>query len=138
MRFIAKLLMLVVLVVIGMAAYTYWTNHRGSLPAFGGVDAERTKQRGAELANKAEKLAGETATKLEAAMGEGALTAKIKSKIALDDYVKARTIDVTTSGSTVTLTGTVESAAERERAVRLARETEGVTNVVDKLEVKKS
>jgi osmotically-inducible protein OsmY len=35
----------------------------------------------------------------------------------------------------VTLTGTVETNDERERALRLARETDGVTNVVDKLQV---
>ena len=56
--------------------------------------------------------------------------------MALDDMVKARTINVDTTGSVVTLTGTVESNQERERAVRLARETAGVTNVVDKLQVK--
>jgi osmotically-inducible protein OsmY len=64
------------------------------------------------------------------------VTAKIKSKMALDDMVKARTINVDTTGSVVTLTGTVGSNQERERAVRLARETVGVTNVVDKLQVK--
>jgi osmotically-inducible protein OsmY len=56
--------------------------------------------------------------------------------MALDDMVKARTINVDTTGSVVTLTGTVASNQERERAVRLARETVGVTNVVDKLQVK--
>ena len=64
------------------------------------------------------------ATKLEGALGEGALTTKIKSKMALDDYVKARTINVDTQGSVVTLTGIVGSSAERDRAVRLAKETE--------------
>ncbi len=79
---------------------------------------------------------GEAATKLEHAVDEGTLTLKIKSKMALDDLVKARTINVDTTGSVVTLTGTVASRQERERAVRLARETTGVTNVVDKLQVK--
>jgi len=50
--------------------------------------------------------------------------------------VKARTINVDTTGSVVTLTGTVESNQERERAMRLARETAGVTRVVDKLQLK--
>jgi hyperosmotically inducible protein len=57
--------------------------------------------------------------------------------MALDDYAKARTISVDTVGSVVTLTGIVGSNAERDRAVRLAKETDGVTKVVDKLEVKK-
>jgi osmotically-inducible protein OsmY len=57
--------------------------------------------------------------------------------MALDDHVKARTINVDTVGSVVTLTGIVGSNLERERAVRLASETDGVTKVVDKLELKK-
>jgi osmotically-inducible protein OsmY len=54
----------------------------------------------------------------------------------LDDLVKARTIDVTTQGTTVTLRGTVESKAERDRAVALARETDGVTRVIDELQMR--
>jgi osmotically-inducible protein OsmY len=56
----------------------------------------------------------------------------------LDDEVNARGIDVATSGTIVTLTGVVRSAAERDRAVRLARETKGVTKVIDKLRVRVS
>ena len=47
--------------------------------------------------------------------------------MALDDSVKARAINVTTHGTTVTLSGTVDSNAERDRAMALARETDGVT-----------
>jgi osmotically-inducible protein OsmY len=68
---------------------------------------------------------------------EAGVTAKIKAKMALDDSVKSRAIDVTTNGSTVTLSGRVGSAAEHDRAVRLARETEGVTQVVDHLKIEK-
>jgi len=68
-------------------------------------------------------------------LSEGAVTAKIKSKMALDDLVKARSIDVTTTKGIVTLRGTVSSAAEHDRAVQLAKETTGVTTVVDKLTV---
>ena len=46
-----------------------------------------------------------------------------------------RTIDVSTTGTTVTLSGTVRSEAERNRAVALARETAGVTRVIDRLVV---
>jgi hyperosmotically inducible protein len=69
-------------------------------------------------------------------MSEGALTAKIKSKMALDDHVNARAINVDTSGSVVTMTGVVASADERDRAVRLARDTEGVTQVVERLHIR--
>jgi osmotically-inducible protein OsmY len=53
----------------------------------------------------------------------------------LDDNIKARAIDVTTDGSTVTLAGTVRTVDEHDRAVRLARETAGVTQVVDHLRI---
>jgi osmotically-inducible protein OsmY len=55
--------------------------------------------------------------------------------MALDDSIDAATIDVDTDGSVVTLTGRVDSQAQKERALRLARETESVTSVVDRLTV---
>jgi osmotically-inducible protein OsmY len=56
--------------------------------------------------------------------------------MALDDTLKSRSIDVSTSGSTVTVSGQVPTAAARARALALARETDGVSAVVDRLEVK--
>ena len=82
--------------------------------------------------NAASKL-GDTVT---GRVTDGTLTAKIKSKMALDDHVKARAIDVDTSDGVATLTGVVASRDERKRAVQLARETEGISKVVDKLEVR--
>jgi osmotically-inducible protein OsmY len=55
--------------------------------------------------------------------------------MALDDHVKAANIDIDTVGSVVTLRGTVRNDEERKRAVQLARETDGVTSVVDRLAV---
>jgi osmotically-inducible protein OsmY len=140
MRFLRTIFFLAVLAVVGVLAYNYWSGHGWTLRAPSGAkdfDAEAAKLRGAELTKDAARKAGEAATKIEEVVSEGALTAKITSKMALDDYVKARAINVDTSGTVVTLTGQVESTAERERAVRLAKETAGVTRVVDKLEVKK-
>jgi osmotically-inducible protein OsmY len=68
-------------------------------------------------------------------MQDAAVTTKIKAKMALDDTIKARAIDVSTSGTTVTLSGRVGSRAERDRALSLARETSGVTEVVDHLRI---
>jgi osmotically-inducible protein OsmY len=93
---------------------------------------ERARERGAEIGERA----AVAANKVEATIDETALTAKIKAKMALDDNVKARAIDVTTHGSTVTLSGTVESALERDRALALARETDGVTRVIDDLHLR--
>ena len=140
MRFLRAIFFLAVLAIVGVLSYNYLSGQGWTLRAPSAAkdfDPEAAKQRGAELTKEAARKAGEAATKIEGAVSEGALTAKITSKMALDDYVKARTINVDTSGTVVTLTGFVESIAERERAVRLARETAGVTRVIDKLEVKK-
>ena len=90
---------------------------------------DKARERGAELGEKAA-IAGE---KLKDAAHDAAITSKIEAKMALDDSVKARAIDVSTDGSTVTVSGTVRSRAERDRAVALARETAGVTTVIDHL-----
>ena len=138
MRLIRTLFMLIVLAVIGVLAYNYWTGNGLTLfPAdAGGINAQTVRAQGQAIAEKTAAAVGTAATTVEKAVDAGSVTLKIKSKMALDDLVKARTINVDTTGSVVTLSGTVESSQERERAVRLARETAGVTNVVDKLKVK--
>jgi len=95
------------------------------------IDTDKARQAGAAIGEKVATGAAEA----EQAVGEAALTAKIKSKMALDDLVRARSIDVTTSGQVVTLSGTVASEAERTRALQLAKETAGVTQVVDRLSI---
>ena len=137
-RLLRTIVLLGILGVLALMAYNYSLG-RGftlSYPERPGVDADSARRRGAELTRDAAQKAGEAATQIQQAVGEGTLTTKIKSKMALDDYVKARAIDVDTAGSVVTLSGVVQSADERERAVRLARETEGVTQVIDRLEVR--
>lgn len=96
------------------------------------VDTAKARATGAAIGEKVATGAAEA----EKALAEGSLTAKIKAKMALDDTVKALTIDVDTRGTAVTLTGSVHSEAERTRAVQLARETAGVTSVVDRLVIK--
>ena len=139
MRFIRAILILAVIVVAGLFVYNYWSGNGWTLnppSGSGGINADRARQQGAEVASKAATQAAAVATKVEETVAESTITTKIKSKMVLDDLVKARTISVSTTGSVVTLTGTVASAAERERAVRLAKETNGVTKVVDRLEIK--
>ena len=63
------------------------------------------------------------------------ITTSVKSSFAADDTVKAYQIDVDTREGVVTLSGNVPSEAARQRAVALARETDGVRNVVDNLTV---
>ncbi|HZT78137.1 MAG TPA: BON domain-containing protein [Vicinamibacterales bacterium] len=142
MAVLRAFLLAVLLIVIGFIAYAWWNGatpmQRVSAPAVqttgtsGAVDVSRARERGAELGEEVAK----TAAVVREDVGEAAITSKIKAKMALDDAVRSRSIDVSTKGTTVTLSGTVRSNAERERAVRLARETNGVATVVDHLEVK--
>lgn len=118
-----------------VALYVAWGSLRGvqappsPVATTGPIDAQRARERGAALGEKAA-LAGE---KVKAAASDAATTTKIKAKMALDEIVKARAIDVSTNGSTVTVSGTVGSRAEHDRALLLARETAGVTAVIDRL-----
>ncbi len=66
---------------------------------------------------------------------DAAITAKVKTAFAADETVKARRIDVDTMRGVVTLHGTVNSAAEKDRAISLARNVKGVTDVKDDLRV---
>jgi hyperosmotically inducible periplasmic protein len=63
------------------------------------------------------------------------LTTSIKTQLAADDTVKARKIDVDTKDRVVTLKGEVLSSAEEARALEIARNTSGVTSVVDEISV---
>jgi hypothetical protein len=98
----------------------------------GGIDTQRVRERGAQIG---EAVAG-ASQKAAETISDAGLTAKIKSKMALDDLVKARTINVDSADGVVTLTGQVRSEQERQRALALARETNGVTSVVDRLQIR--
>jgi hyperosmotically inducible protein len=130
-------LVLLVLLIAGFVLVGYW-NGTWSAPRLtaqspSSATIEKARERGAELGEKA----AEATAKVQETMAEAAMTAKIKAKMALDDSVKARAIDVSTSGSTVTLSGTVRSSGEHDRAVALARETNGITSVIDHLRIER-
>ena len=67
------------------------------------------------------------------AQTDAGITTNVKSKMAADDMVKAYQVDVTTQNHVVTLSGEVESTAARDRAIEIARATDGVTDVIDQL-----
>ena len=66
---------------------------------------------------------------------DAAITAKVKAKLAADQSVQARKIDVDTMRGYVTLYGDVHTPGEAERAVGIARDTAGVTGVTSHLHV---
>jgi len=137
---IRAVLVLALIAIVGMFLFGYWTGSAwrpgtrttaGTVGTSGTIDTEKARERGAEIGEKA----AVAVAKVKETVSEAELTGKIKAKMALDDLVKARSIDVTTNGTTVTLTGTVSSHAEHDRAVALARETDGVTKVIDGLRI---
>jgi len=65
------------------------------------------------------------------------ITAMIQSKYFTDDRIKGRRITVTSNGGVVTLSGEVADETEHAQALLLARGTDGVTQVVDRLKVGK-
>jgi hyperosmotically inducible periplasmic protein len=128
----------VVLFVVGAFLLGWWSgggwlHDKAGRPVgtSGHVDAAKAREVGAQIGEKAATAASEAQT----ALSEGSLTAKIKAKMALDDLVRARTINVTTTKGVVTLSGTVETEAEHQRALQLARETAGIVSVQDQLKV---
>jgi hyperosmotically inducible periplasmic protein len=69
------------------------------------------------------------------AQTDAGITTAVKSQLAADEDVKAYQIDVDTRDKVVTLSGDVETATAKSRAVEIARTTDGVTNVVDNIQV---
>jgi osmotically-inducible protein OsmY len=96
-------------------------------------------KKGAEKTGDAAKKAGQAtkdaAVKTEDVTADAATTAAVKTKLLGDTKVGGLMIDVDTKDNVVTLSGTVHSAAERTEAVRLARTTTGVKQVIDKLTI---
>ena len=141
MRTLMRLILIVaVLAVAAFALMAYWPSASWSRPGYssptagttGVIDRQKAREVGAEIGEKT----AVAAKKVREQASDAGITAKITAKMALDDLVKARHIDVSTDGTTVTLSGTTESVREHDRAVALARETDGVTRVIDRLEVR--
>lgn len=134
------LLRLVLVVVIVAAAAAFFMGYKlgdtgvetpvsAKIPQ---VDTAKARATGAAIGEKV----ATGAAHAETALAEGSLTAKIKAKMALDDTIKASSIDVDTNGTVVTLSGSVATESQRAKAVQLAKETAGVTQVVDRLVVR--
>ena len=66
---------------------------------------------------------------------DAALTASVKSKLAEDKTVSASRISVESMKGVVQLSGFATSAAEKQRAVELARSTKGVRAVDDSIQI---
>jgi osmotically-inducible protein OsmY len=87
-------------------------------------------------------MVGCTSTSTQQSAGQvvddGVVTAKVKAKLIDDPVTKAHQINVDTFKGTVQLSGFVESTEARARAAQLAKETDGVKDVKNSLQVRKS
>jgi hyperosmotically inducible periplasmic protein len=79
---------------------------------------------------------GHAMDKAGEAIGDAAVTAKVKSALIADPDVKALRIDVDTKDHVVTLNGSADSQAHADKAVTIAQGIEGVKSVDNKLTVK--
>jgi osmotically-inducible protein OsmY len=90
------------------------------------AETREQTQRAAEEVKTVAARAGDT-------LSDGWLTTRIQAQYFADDEIKGRYIDVSTKDKVVTITGYVDSPASRERALQIARGTNGVRQVNDQL-----
>ena len=110
---------------------------------FGQKTVEKTEELGRKAIGKSEEAGhatanktGDTARKTGEAVTDAAVTSAVKTKMLADPMVKGLKIDVDTSNGVVTLNGNVSSKAEMDKAIMIARGTNGVSRVVSNLHVK--
>jgi hyperosmotically inducible protein len=141
---LVRLMLVIVLVVAALAFFAGYRFSNGEIQGptsetpVGtlGEGDDSARARGRDTGARVGEAVGAAGDRAAEALSDGSLTARIKAKMALDDKVGALGIDVDTVNGTVTLSGEVRSEPERERALSLARETEGVRAVVDRLTVR--
>lgn len=67
---------------------------------------------------------------------DSVITAKVKTELIRDEFVKARDVNVDTFRGTVQLSGFVEREEQKQRAGEIARQINGVRDVVNNITVK--
>src|SRR3954462_8199897 len=98
-----------------MSKLISWVAVAAVLAAFSGVSAAQTTRDTGTIVNDAW------------------ITTQVYARFFLDADIKGRNIKVETVSGVVTLSGNVQSSAERNQAVAKAKAVEGVKQVVDKL-----
>jgi len=66
---------------------------------------------------------------------DATITARVKTVLLNDTQLNATRIDIVTANGIVTMSGTVRSKAEEQRAIQLARQVSGVKDVKSTLQV---
>jgi osmotically-inducible protein OsmY len=76
------------------------------------------------------------ATRTGAVVADSVITTKVKADIFKEPALKSMAIHVETEKGVVMLSGFVDSKADADKAVRLAKGVDGVTNVKSAIKVK--
>lgn len=113
---IARALVVGTLVALGLTSCAAWRSNPEARPTVGGT------------------VTGEPRGPVQTA-SDARITASVKSALGADELVKARNINVDTFRGVVQLNGNVNSAAEKERAISLAKKVDGVVEVRDNLKL---
>ncbi len=96
---------------------------------------------GEKMDKAADKVATATdkaTTNAAVAIDDTAITTKVKAAVLAEPGLQSLKIEVDTKDAVVTLAGTVDSPALKERAAQIAQNVGGVRSVVDNLIVKAS
>jgi len=96
---------------------------------------QKTADAGQNIAEKTVDKTKEIASATGEAITDGWITTRIHSEFVDEALLKGSDIDVDTQDHVVTLKGTVKSDPARQRAAAIARSTEGVNQVVNRLVV---
>jgi hyperosmotically inducible protein len=97
--------------------------------------ARDAKQKTEDAAHDAKVKTERAAEKTGEVVTDAAITSAVKTKFLAEPGVPGTAINVDTNNHVVTLTGTVKSKAEANKAVAIARGTKGVKRVVNHLKV---
>ncbi|MFO3904229.1 molecular chaperone OsmY [Enterobacter hormaechei] len=109
----------------------------GSALVCGSAMAETTAtEKAHSTANTAGEKIDNSMNKVGNFMDDSSITAKVKAALVDADDIKSTDISVETEKNVVTLSGFVESQAQAEKAVAVAKKVEGVTSVSNKLHVR--
>jgi hyperosmotically inducible periplasmic protein len=127
------LIILLLGAILGVLGYQYYqrTQHP-TLSQRAGDVADKTRDTAGDLKDTVVEKSRAAGEKLD----DARIVAAIKGKFVMEKDLPALAISVASTDGHVTLTGTLESEALILRAVKIARETGGVTDVSSKLKVR--
>jgi len=131
------------------------TTNAGVVTITGNIDSQEAKDRALEIAKQTkgvidvvDMIAVRTASgtgeapdpdrTLGETLDDASITLRVKARLLDDPLVKGLKIDVDTREGVVFLTGSVQSPAEKDKAIQLAKDTKGVKDVKVNLSVSSS